>query len=302
MSTGRPQGSAPPSSAPHASRALFSALVDDAALFPPGNAPMAEALSAHREHRLAWYADLVGPFLCPASRVEEMQRGLQAGDALRVGLIADGGPDGLAAARDRLLDDDRAELVRVEVPVPASTGTEVTDMASTTRTLLDVLDFSVDAYVEIPRAPGWQGALDVLAADGAEYAKFRTGGPKPESYPSETDLAELLRYALDRDVAFKLTAGLHHAVRHTDPVTGFEEHGFTNVLAAVRAGLIGAEADAMAAILAERDRRVVIEHLRRMSDADAAVVRAFFVSYGSCSVTEPVDDLLALGLLTKEDV
>ncbi|MGH8870081.1 MAG: hypothetical protein ACRDYU_19095 [Actinomycetes bacterium] len=279
-----------------ASRALFAALVDDAALFPPGSAPMPDALAAHREHRRAAYADLVGPFLCPASRVPEMQSHLVSGDALPLRLIADGGPEGLAGARDLLLDDDRVELVGVELPIPASP-----DMGAAARLLLDVLDFSVDAYVEIPRGAGWEAALDVLAADGAEHAKFRTGGTNPEAYPSETELAVFIRRCLDTQVSFKLTAGLHHAVRRTEPVEGFEEHGFANVLAATRAGLIGAEAEDMAAILAERDRTAVVGLLERMSDADAAVVRAFFLSYGSCSVTEPLDDLLALGLLSKED-
>jgi hypothetical protein len=29
-------------------------------------------------------------------------------------------------------------------------------------------------------------------------------------------------------------------------------------------------------------------------------VRRWFTSYGSCSIAEPVDDLLALGLVSKE--
>ena len=41
-------------------------LIDDAALFPPGNAPMPAAVAAHRRHRAAAYRELVGPFLCPA--------------------------------------------------------------------------------------------------------------------------------------------------------------------------------------------------------------------------------------------
>ena len=41
----------------------YTALVDDAAIFPPGNAPLEEAVPAHREHRAAPYGDLVGPFV-----------------------------------------------------------------------------------------------------------------------------------------------------------------------------------------------------------------------------------------------
>jgi hypothetical protein len=42
---------------------IVRGLVDDAAIFPPGNAPLEEALAAHRQHRSAPYADLVGPFV-----------------------------------------------------------------------------------------------------------------------------------------------------------------------------------------------------------------------------------------------
>jgi hypothetical protein len=48
---------------------LFAGLVDDAAVFPPGSASVPDAVSAHRRHRTAWYADLVGPLLLPASAV-----------------------------------------------------------------------------------------------------------------------------------------------------------------------------------------------------------------------------------------
>ena len=47
--------------------ALFARLVDDAAVFPPGNAPLPEAVTAHLTHRTAWYASLVGPLMVPTS-------------------------------------------------------------------------------------------------------------------------------------------------------------------------------------------------------------------------------------------
>ncbi len=34
-----------------------------------------------------------------------------------------------------------------------------------------------------------------------------------------------------------------------------------------------------------------------MSEADASVTRAFWSSFGCCGVTDPVEDLAALGLL-----
>ena len=81
-------------------------------------------------------------------------------------------------------------------------------------------------------------------------------------------------------------------------------HGFLNILAAAavapRAGLemlsrIVAEEDAAAFRFDEtalwwREERIGDEALR-------AARRAAFVSYGSCSFSEPVEDLTALGLL-----
>ena len=36
-----------------------------------------------------------------------------------------------------------------------------------------------------------------------------------------------------------------------------------------------------------------------LAGTDVAGARRWFTSFGSCSVTEPLDDLLALGLLEK---
>ena len=49
-------------------RRPFRRLFDDAAMFPPGRAPMADAVTAHARAREAWYRDLVGPFVVPAAR------------------------------------------------------------------------------------------------------------------------------------------------------------------------------------------------------------------------------------------
>ena len=38
----------------------WSGLVDDAAIFPPGDVPLPDAVAAHLARREEWYADLVG--------------------------------------------------------------------------------------------------------------------------------------------------------------------------------------------------------------------------------------------------
>ena len=111
---------------------------------------------------------------------------------------------------------------------------------------------------------------------------------------------ELLRYcqgieaALDRELAFKCTAGLHHAVRRHDPAPGSAQHGFLNVLLATRASLDGEDA---AAVLAETDREAVLARVDEVGADALARARRWFASFGCCGVQDPYRDLVALGLV-----
>ena len=86
------------------------------------------------------------------------------------------------------------------------------------------LDDEVPVYVEPPRlygappTPGWLGALDEIAAMDHRL-KFRTGGADADAFPAAHELAASIEAAIDREVAFKCTAGLHNAVRHRDDET-----------------------------------------------------------------------------------
>ena len=273
-------------------RDLFAGLFDDAALFPPGDAPMAAAVPAHRELR-ARLGDLVGPFVVPATRLDELVAELADGDRVPVSLIAAAGT--LAAAVARVQAEPRLALTAVEVPgvVDGRTATEAVQS-------LSALPAGVAAAVELPRTAARDEVLDVLARTPYR-AKLRTGGLHADLFPSADELAGTLAACVDRGVPLKCTAGLHSAVRHRDPATGFEHHGFLNVLLAVDALTAGAPAVVALDRLGEADAGVVVSALRTWPADRAARARAVFTSFGTCSVTEPVDDLVALGLLPAPD-
>ena len=269
---------------------LFDRLFDDAALFPPGNAPMVDAVPAHRELRRR-LGNLVGPFVVPAARIDELTQHLGSGSALAVSLIA--APGDLPTAAQRIQDDPRLALTAVEVPVVADAAAA----AEAVRTLDAILPATATAAVELPRTSARNEVLDVLAGT-RHRAKLRTGGVKAELFPSSTELAGTLEACVSRGLRLKCTAGLHHAVRHTEPATRFEHHGFLNVLLAVEALTEGASTSVAEDWLQETDSHVLGRAVSLWSSADVARTRAVFTSFGTCGVLEPVQDLAALGLLS----
>src|SRR5687768_6895726 len=74
-----------------AQRAMLRGLIDDAALFPPGNAPMHEALAAHADYEAGALGWMLGRFLCPVSRLDELRAALPPARTLELGVILDGG-------------------------------------------------------------------------------------------------------------------------------------------------------------------------------------------------------------------
>jgi hypothetical protein len=143
-----------------------------------------------------------------------------------------------------------------------------------------------EVYVERPvDGLDW---LDDVAALGRR-AKVRCGGA---AVPTVGELAAFVRRCRELGVPFKATAGLHH------PLAGPGRHGFLNLLAAATFGdeeraLADDDPDAFAL----GDGRFAW----RAHEADAVEIarvrRDVFVSFGSCSIAEPVEDLEALRLL-----
>lgn len=291
MST-RPLGAPPPTNPPTIRvPPLLRGLVDDAAVFPPGSSTLADAVAAHREHRSAWYAPMVGPLLLRPSDVDGLSTLVAPDEHLAIGLVGDLASVGEAA--DAIPTAARVTVAHVECPV-AKRGE---DPLPGLRALLGT---GRNGYAEIPLTWGLLAALDTLAqarAAGAQVApKFRTGGLAAELFPTPVELAAVICACHERGLPFKLTAGLHHAIRHTDPETGFVHHGFLNVLAAALEADTGAEPAAVAEVLGGTDPAPLIGVVR----ARLAEERPLWTGFGSCSVTEPLGDLRQLGLLTAQ--
>jgi hypothetical protein len=270
----------------------WSGLVDDAATFPPGDVPLPDALDAFGNRHDEWYADLVGSFVVTDTRLPEVPVEVPVSVVATGGAGAVAGVAALAARRGH-------RLTGIEVAVR-----DLDDVAGNVRRIVAAVDAAradglpdeTAIYVELPQAEttaSWLAAADVVA-EAEAHLKFRTGGVEAHLFPDAPTVAAWIDAALDRETSFKCTAGLHHALRHRDHDTGFEHHGFLNVLLATRRAFDGGTVAEVAEVLDDRYTNDLVA-LARTSDLAGA--RRWFTSFGSCSVTDPLDDLLGLGLL-----
>ena len=198
----------------------FDGLFDDAALFPPGNAAMADAVPAHLAWRRSPYgawsgrssARRPGSASCSSTcRRSTRRRSPVAGaEALQVSLIA-ADAEALPAAGRAALAEPRVELRSRRAA--RSRGPADERGRRRARTCAG----GVAAFVELPWDEVGRRAARRLA--GSRYrAKLRTGGLRRRRSPTAASSAGRIAAApCAASVPFKCTAGLHHAVRHTDP-------------------------------------------------------------------------------------
>jgi hypothetical protein len=137
----------------------------------------------------------------------------------------------------------------------------------------------VELFCEVPLEDDWRDTLAAIAAAGAK-GKLRCGGAR---VPSVQEVAAFFVAARDLELPFKATAGLHH------PVRSEREHGFLNFLTAADRAAAGAGEAELRDVLAATDAAAL--------GTGSAKGRELFVSIGSCSFSEPVEDLQGLGLL-----
>ena len=230
------------------------ALVDDAAIFPPGDAPLHEATaaygarSAERRRRpgrhasccatptCRWCAASAAPLSVVVHRRRRPDRRAGRACARKLGLQLAGLE---IALRD--LDDLAGNARRVVAAVDAAR----------TRARWPRTSRCTSSCPHVGPTAAWLAAADEVAAAELRL-KFRTGGLEAAAFPPAHALAGWIDAALDRETPFKCTAGLHNAVRHTGD-DGFEHHGFLNVLVATRRAFDGASPDEVVEVLEQRD-------------------------------------------------
>lgn len=287
-------------------RLLLAGSLDYAGLFPPAALGMNDAVRNYARYRSGEEAWMLGRFIVPVAQLAEWSAAAAA--------LPDGPWRLGALAGDDLPSDCRTVRTFNERPAPAHAVIEAlefrADSPEATTAALRSLPENVRGYAEIPIDRDPSPLIAALREHGG-WAKARTGGVKAEAFPSPSKLAGFLRACSDAGVGFKVTAGLHHPLRGSYPLTYAASSpagimfGFLNVLLAAGLARRGAGHEEVVAMLEERDGRSILFDAsgvswkgHRLETEDLAELRTrFAAAFGSCSFDEPVRELRQMGLL-----
>jgi hypothetical protein len=278
-------------------RVLLEHSVDYAGQFPPASLELPAAARNYAAYRGSADSWMLGRFVVGVAKLPELRAVIgsmrPAESPCPVTVVV---PD--AAAATSVMRGAESGPVRLEsIEARARTASDVALVGR-------ALGRQREAYIEVAIDEGMETMLDAVAVAKLR-AKVRTGGLTSAATPAPAALARFLRACHDRQIGFKATAGLHHPLAGTYPLTGDSSaeagpmFGFINVLLAAVLLDEGLDDAGVTALLTESDAAAFTVDDQSISwNGHAASVdsirtaRAKFArSFGSCCFREPVDEL-----------
>jgi hypothetical protein len=314
-------------------KALLDGIIDYAGLFPPAKLPMDMAVARFLEHRSSNDGWMLARFVCPAARLDELEPLLEDADPaqlpIAISVLGRGG-DSLGTFLESVEQDatsiedfsrrqtDRALVDVFEVRLPEAGGTKVA-VEKAWKRLTDNGSRSLTSFFEVSLLGEWRPRLPAAAAavrdtDGNANdrnrvgLKIRCGGLEAAAIPEVAAVAAAIATCRATGVPLKATQGLHHPFRFHDPDLDADVHGFINLFAAsALAHVHDLPVTKLIEIIAETDPEAFVVEPERLAwrdyDASADDIaearRRVLTSFGSCSFSEPRDDLRTLGFIEE---
>ncbi len=295
------------------SRAFLRGIVDYAGLFPPASLSMPDAVRAYADYLGSDERDLLGRFIVPVSRLSEFASALAAeplqnGDEAqwRLSVIVpadDAGVEAIANFNRSHSNPEHARAVIDCVEIPLATRDQALRA-------IDTYAKSFELYLEPSPLDRADEILSAIAGSGAG-AKIRTGGVISSAVPPAERVIAFIGKCGALGVRFKATAGLHHALHGSFPLT-YETNaaagtmfGYLNVFLVAAFHRAGLPESALLDLLEEFDPASISfdeegahwrGNLASVEDLESTR-SSFAMSFGSCSFTEPVAEARELNLL-----
>ncbi|HWA16191.1 MAG TPA: hypothetical protein VG817_07155 [Gemmatimonadales bacterium] len=290
----------------HTRHALVRSFIDYAGLFPPAGLGMQDAVQRYADYQRRTDRWALARLVVPVARLGEFEAALAA--LSPVDRNASRFPVAALAGLD--LGADRAAIEAFNQRHGGQHGVQVESIELRVASVADIdaagerLGTALELYCELPLSADLPSLVSATRRIGAR-AKIRMGGVKPVDFPApEAVLAFLASCAAER-LACKATAGLHHPVRGPAPLTYEPGSARTTMYGYINLVL------AAAALWHRRPESQAYELLRLPDRASLQIGsegvtwggvklsageidttrRHFLLAIGSCSFTEPMDEL-----------
>jgi hypothetical protein len=290
-------------------RSLLAGSIDYAGLFPPSHLQMSEAVANYDGYRRGQYRWLLGRFVVPAARLDELRelalRHFQDNDEpWKLSVLS--GEDVYTSLKQitAFNEANAGVLIADSIEVKANTVSKIENS-------VDAMPDGLTAFFEIGLSQTFADLVAALALN-RQSGKIRTGGVTPEEFPKSRDIIRFVRTCMAANVPFKATAGLHHPIRCFKPLTYAEGgpsgtmHGFLNLFLMTGFARESFKPDILEELMEEEfgevftfdENGVTWRGEYELATWQLERIRRFGIrSFGSCSFEEPIEDLKALGLL-----
>jgi hypothetical protein len=302
---------------------FMSHLIDYAGLFPPANLSLSDAIVKYKSHKESKESWMLGPFICSVSQFHELKKHLHLfskSEPLQISALS-GRYDKNTFEEEFENDMSEIQYLRKQYPETIVSHYELflpnelisLSLLHTISEKTDASDLFTFCEVHVPLASEnweekWTAALDLFAVHQqlngqALGIKLRTGGVTADLFPTPEQLAFLLNACRDQNLPMKFTAGLHHPICFYSQDVKINMYGFFNVfIAGMLSHQLKLDKETVTQILCDKDASSFTFSEDKLSWQDLSVPSAEiaklrknnFLSFGSCSFDEPVDDLRSL--------
>jgi hypothetical protein len=298
-------------------KALLSASIDYAGLFPSCELPLEPALQNQAQYVRSAESWMLNSFVLPVGKFGAASASFPQFEQrfpLRISAL---GPKKEAAAefeqavaavadgiRGIQSGGNAVAVVQLEIAIPSDCNLS---LIARLNALAD--EFGLRIFCEAPPADAGR-TIALLAQNNTTRKsplgfKLRTGGVTADAFPQSKQIACALVAATRDQVPIKFTAGLHHPVRQFRDEVKTKMHGFLNVLGA---GILAAEhawdENTTTTMLEDEDTGsfrfegdTFAWREWKIATQRIEAHRQLITSFGSCSFDEPREDLRALKLL-----
>ncbi len=307
---------------------LMNGLIDYAGLFPPASLPLDKAISEYIYYKKSEYSYIVSRFVVPVASVENLKSIYQEinGGNISLSVILPEMEFAVKSERnisksikdlDAILKENSfIEASSFEIKLPRNLSAEnqeklLKQFQKIITKIKKLPDNSLIFFEPYVLGDNWKTNIDIaceVISQTREHSgfKLRTGGVTQDAFPHTDILAYAIKKCSDMKIKFKATAGLHHPLRHFNPSVNTKMHGFFNVFIGfliaekynpspeILKKLINTES---ATEFSFTDDFITYENFVISLKDIKNIKESFSLSYGSCSIDEPIDDLKTLKLI-----